>query len=648
MKRFSGVFCLFLNAFLFVGCMSENVYDSDNTAGTNGSTSNGTAIATTENKASADYGYDEIYSPTADDSYSNYNFANTCTITYSGSEATISNLPDSVTVTSNSNGDVILTSTTGKNVCYKLSGSGTGSFKLYSDHLYKVELAGLTLTNNAGPAINLQSKKRSFIVADEETTNTLADGSTYASSTEDQKGTIFSEGQMVFCGTGTIKVSSAAKHAICTDQYMIMDSGTITVPSASSDGIHVDTRFIMEGGTLNINSAGDGIQAEGGNICINGGTINITTSGDTSHGFKSERYFRATGGTATVNVNGKGSKCIKGNADIIFTGGSYTLTTSGTSLYENSDLTNPACIKADSCIYIKGTALTCKSTGAGGKGINSDNDMKIDGGTIGVTTTGGEYKYSTSLTSSAKGICSETNIMINGGSTTVSTTKADGDEGVESKNTFIMNDGELTVTSYDDAINAGAALYIQGGKVYAYSSNNDAIDSNGSLTIGGGVVLANCASGNVEEGIDCDNNSINLSGGIVFSMGGAQGNGASAPTSSTATQCTALISLNLTKGQYRSINASDGTNIFTYYIPATLSQSYSLLSSPNFVNGSTYTVTTGSSAPTDATSTWNGLYLGSSCKGSSSLTSFTFSSTYYGTSSTNTTPGGGNHPGGGW
>lgn len=647
MKTANKWLCILMSTAMMMGCMSgSDDFDTEMTESqkTLTTSTDGTAVSTTENKASAEYGYDEVYAPTADDDFSKYTFGATCNIVYSNNNATVTGLPDSVSITSNTDGNLTLTSKTSKNINYKVSGSGAGSLKIYSDHLYELELSGITLTNTSGPAINLQSKKRVFIVADEGTTNTFADGSTYATSTEDQKGTIFSEGQMVFCGSGTIKVTSNAKHAICTDQYMVMDAGTVTVPSAASDGIHVDSRFIMQGGTLNVTSAGDGVQAEGGNIAINGGTLNISTTGETAHGFTAERYFRATGGTATVTVRGNGSKAIKSDANVVFTGGNFMLTTSGKSLYESNDLTNPACIKADSCIYLSDAKLTCKSTGAGGKGINADNDLKIDGGTISVITTGGEYKYSSSLSSSAKGICSEANIMINGGSTTVSTLTSDGDEGVESKNTFIMNDGELTVNSYDDAINASKAVIIEGGKIYAYAVHNDGIDSNGSLTIGGGKTMALSAAGSPEEGMDCDNSSVVVTGGVLFTMGGSMGGAPSVPTSSTATQCTALLSnISLSKGQYLSINSSDGTNIFTIEIPFSMSGCYSLVTSPNFSVGSTYEATTGTTEPTNATESWNGLYLGSSCKGTSSLSSFTFSSTYYGTASSS-----GGMGGGGW
>jgi hypothetical protein len=636
MKTTKQLLRLLFVTFLLTGCLSENENITSSVSGTQGTvtSSDGTAVSTTENKASATDGYDEIHEPGTDDNFSKYTFSNTCDIVFSAEGATVTNVPDSVTLTSNTNGDVVLTSKTGKNMNYRISGSGSGSLKIYSEHLYEVELAGVTLTSDEGPAINLQSKKRVFVVADEGTTNTFADGTAYASSTEDQKGTIFSEGQMVFCGAGTIKVTGNTKHAVCTDQYMVMEDGTLTILSAVSDGIHVDSRFIMQGGTLNVNSTGDGVQAEGGNIAINGGTVNISTTGEKSHGFTAERYFRATGGTATVSVSGNGSKDIKSDANVVFTGGSFTLTTSGTSLYESADLTNPACVKADSCIYITGATLTCKSTGKGAKGINADNDLKIDGGTVSVTTTGGEYKYNSSLSSSAKGICSEANVMFNGGVINVSTLTSDGDEGVESKNTLIMNGGELVVNAYDDAINASKAIYFEGGKTYAYSTHNDGVDSNGSLAIGGGVIIALSAAGSPEEGMDCDNTSIVLTGGTLVTMGGAQGTAPSAPTSSTATQCTALLSgISLTKGQYFSVNAADGTNLMTFKIPFSFSGDYTLITSPNFVQGTTYKVTTGTTEPTDATETWNGLYLGSSCMGSSTLSSFTFSSTYYGTMS---------------
>jgi hypothetical protein len=52
------------------------------------------------------------------------------------------------------------------------------------------------------------------------------------------------------------------------------------------------------------------------------------------------------------------------------------------------------------------------------------------------------------------------------------------------------------------------------------------------------------------------------------------------------------------------------------------------LTAPSFTKGSTYYVKTGTTAPTDATSEWNGFYLGSTCAGTTTKKTISFSANY--------------------
>ena len=72
-----------------------------------------------------------------------------------------------------------------------------------------------------------------------ETENYLADASSYSTVTgEDEKGCFFSEGQLIFSGTGALTVTGNYKHGICSDDYVRLRSGSnITVASAVKDGI---------------------------------------------------------------------------------------------------------------------------------------------------------------------------------------------------------------------------------------------------------------------------------------------------------------------------------------------------------------------------------------------------------------------------
>ena len=90
---------------------------------------------------------------------------NTVEVKYEGTTATVTiaeNIADVVTVSSATSSHVILTSATESvEIIYNLSGSSDdGSFCLNGIYKCEIDLNGLTLTNPAGPAMNIQNGKR--------------------------------------------------------------------------------------------------------------------------------------------------------------------------------------------------------------------------------------------------------------------------------------------------------------------------------------------------------------------------------------------------------------------------------------------------------------------------------------------------------
>ena len=381
----------------------------------------------------------------------------TVTVTYSGSSATVTTSDTSVEYyTDGAYVTIDMLTHSVKNVEIVVSGkSDDGQLKIYGEKKFKLTLSGVELTSSKGPAINDQCKKRAFVHLTEGTTNRLTDAATYSeeprylnggsSASEDRKGCFFSEGNLIFSGTGVLEVKGNYKHGIVTDGYFYTRPGvTIAVTGAAKNAIHVK-----------------GDQDDGIGVYIAGGLI-------------------------YANVSSTAGKGIKTDLDAEIVGGKLLLNTSGNATYDEDekDTSSSACIKTDGSVIISGGTHTLKSTGTGGKGINADGEIRVSGGETTVTTTGGKYTYSSNLTSSPKGVKADGNITISGGKLNISVTGAsDGSEGLESKATLTISGGEIYSYAYDDAINAASAINITGGKVYAYASNNDGIDSNGSLVI---------------------------------------------------------------------------------------------------------------------------------------------------------------------
>lgn len=563
-----------------------------------------------------------------DDYIENSTFDTTIKIVYSGTTATITGSASGVSI-SQSGAHVTVTSTA-SGIAYELSGSTTnGSFKIYSDYKFQLTLNGATITSTQSSAINIQSSKRCFLVLTDNTESTLTDASTYnTTDDEDEKACLFSEGQVIVSGSGSLTINGNYKHGICSDEYLFVRSGcTITVASAVKDAIHTNEAFIMTGGTLLLTPSSDGIDCE-------------------------EDYIDIRGGLIKAEITGTASKAIKAETSITITGGTFVLLTSGGGEYDSDDKDVSACaaIKAGGDINISDCTAYIKSTGKGGKGISADGALYVNSGVFRILTTGAQYTYSSSLTASPKGMKADGNVIISGDTVIVKTTGGEGSEGIESKATLKIEGGLVAVYSYDDALNATSNITITGGGVYAYGSNNDGIDSNGTLTISGGTIVASGTT-TPEEAFDTDGNTFKITGGILVGMGGT-GTGDTSPTSSACTQNSLIYKSSASSGTVYTILAADSTHIMSYTAPRTYSSMAMLFSSAKLEQGTTYSIYTGGSLTggteffglvTDAEYTLGSL--STSFTPSSVVTTVSSSSSSSGGSSS-TGPGGSSQPGG--
>jgi hypothetical protein len=590
---------------LVASCGSGDVWEDSNdnmTPGTGGSTSAGTTTTTGGDLDKLTIAIDSTTAltenesvPSDDEDYvENSDFTSKISIAYSGSSATVTGSATGVTVTT-SGADVTVKSTA-KNIEYVLSGStADGSFKVYSDKKYKVTLNGVNIKNNDGPAFNDQSGKRVFMVLSSGSFNSFTDGTSYASSSEDQKGTIFSEGKLIFSGAGKLRVYANTKAGISADDYVMIRPNT---------NIYIKA------------TAGNGIKANDA-VTVNGGIVNIETSATASKGISSD---------SLVNING-------GRTIILTTGGGE---------YDSDENDASACsgVKSDYDFTIKGGELQCMSSGAGGKGISSDKQIIINDGTVKVITTGKTYNYSQNIDSKAKGIKSDGNMEINGGSVMVKATGSDGSEGIESKGTLKITGGTVEAYAYDDAINSASHMYIQGGYIYAFGMYNDGLDSNGNMYIQGGTTVAYGTS-SPECGIDANEEGgyhVIITGGTLVGIGG----GTSYPSSSS-TQPAIVYGGSVSSGTTLALNSSSA-NVLTFKMGRTYGgNAVILFTSPSLKKGSSYTLYSGATATgTD----WHGLITSASVSstGSSAGSVSSLSSPY---SSIGNTSGGMGGMGGG-
>ncbi len=299
--------------------------------------------------------------------------ANVIYIVYNGTSVTVTG--DNNGYVSTSGADVTVnTGTSTDSLLLVLSGSTSdGSLLVYREKKYGIRLNGVTIHNADGAAINNQCGKSLYVELVEGTTNTLTDGTSYTEQEYQQKGAFFSEGQLLFSGSGTLSVTGNTYHALVSDDYIVID---------------------------------DDVQ------------LNITSS--TGHGIKVNEGFWMYGGSVTVNVSGDACKGIKNDSTTVITGGVLNVTTTGDCVYDDTeaDYSSSACIKSGYQFLMSGGTVTLESSGDGGKGINCDQDVVLNGGTLTVTTTGSNDN------SKPKGIKGDTGITIAGGSLKVTVNKS--------------------------------------------------------------------------------------------------------------------------------------------------------------------------------------------------------------------------------
>ena len=474
--------------------------------------------------------------------------ANTVSIVYNGSSATVTcadNVSSYVSASVSGAHVTITQSNTdavdGDEITYVLSGSTTdGSLTLDGSYKCTVSLAGLTLTNPSGAAINITNSKRIQLSAKKDTENTLTDGS------GSQKACIYSKGQLQLQGNGTLNVVGNLKHGIKSASYIQIKNLTLNITSAVGDGINCEEYFLMKSGTVNISGTqDDGIQ------CDLGGT---TSTGETTdHEDEDSGNIYISDGTVNITCTATAAKGMKCDGDMLISGGDITVKTTGNGEWDSDDLeTKAACgLSSDGNMTISGGTLNLTATGSGGKGMKCDGVMTISDGTVTIVTSGGLYynngttentnytgntdNASSDYYSSPKGIKAGVKtqngnsytyaggLAISGGTISVTTSGYNG-EGIESKNYLTITGGHITVNSYDDAINSAQDMTIDGGYVYAHATNNDGIDANGNCYIKGGVVYAIGASG-AEVAIDANSEEqkkLYITGGTIIAVGGLE------------------------------------------------------------------------------------------------------------------------------
>lgn len=436
---------------------------------------------------------------------------------------------------------------------YILSGNFTGTVFIKNkkaDAALVLNNLNITSSDGAGPALRFSSEKRTFIVVPANTINTLTDTRVLNQTNDiydDKKGSVYSKGALIFTGEtsdskgGSLSVvNKGYKHAVYSKDYIRIAEVTLNVlveGTTGRDCLRSLNGVIIDGGTISLTGKGSvtddesaGIKVEGEDADEDDMTVEYTAGAG---------FVIINGGSITINTVAKGITAHWKSSESVIGNAQYT---------QNAD-----------------NSLLCASFLEDSAYSLPNPYVEINGGSINITTTGTPYENHTTGEK-----CSP--------------------EGIEAKANLTLNAGEITLNCTDDAINAGGNVIINGGALYAYSSQNDAIDANGSagITINGGIIVA-IGVKDPECAFDCDNNPVKINGGLLVGLGT---NNYSAP--SGCSQSTVVLS-NQYYGSSRNTMAlldADDNPVFVYTLPSS-SGSVMILSSPQIKQGTSYTVRTG-------------------------------------------------------
>lgn len=311
-----------------------------------------------------------------------------------------------------------------------------------------------------------------------------------------------------------------------------------------------------------------------GTLRILGGNVHLrTTENAEGNAISVDKAFIMDDGSMTIEANGsvygEESKGIKvngveeegtANGFAVVNGGTLTITSVGKALTAGWDRDEDA-----------ETATTSD---------DPTPNVIINNGVITLTTTGKPYEVSEDESLSP--------------------------EGLEAKEHLIINGGLIQVSATDDALNAGSSIEINGGLLFAYSSQADGLDSNGTVEVNGGTIIA-LGSRAPETAIDCDNNqNFTYRGGTIVAIGGAANN---TPLAQETSGYVITYGGKLESGAALSLLNAQNEHVLAYSIPSYYSEGQALLlASDELQAGQAFTLLVGGKL-TDGNH-FNGLALG--------------------------------------
>lgn len=321
---------------------------------------------------------------------------------------------------------------------------------------------------------------------------------------------------------------------------------------------------------------GSSISVEGDNsgyTAVSGSTVTISHSGTF--------YVDGTLDDGQINVNVADEVADPETVKIFLNGANICGKSSPAVLITNAENTSINLVDGTTNTISDGdTAYAGDFLGAAV--IEAKDDLTIKGGELGTGVL--------DLTANTQdGIVCNNDLKINGGVVNVTTLNAnDGTNGINGKASLTVKAGTLTVDAEGDGIKSGNGNVAVSGGTLNIKAGNDAIQSGTTIDISGGTVMAGGDRGFTST------TGVNITGGTVIAT--ATDNQTDAALLSSANQATMLLNCiddaSNTDGCWKKANALMTANVTASKWEK--KYKYVLISDPSITTGQTYTLTNAS------------------------------------------------------
>lgn len=169
----------------------------------------------------------------------------------------------------------------------------------------QIVLSNASVRSQNGPAISVLSADKCFVTLEQDSTNSLVDGSVYTleEGADEPNAALYSKADLTLNGTGSLSIEGNWKHAVCSKDDLVIIGGTYDV-TAVEDAFRGKDCVKIADGSFAVDAGGDGIVSTNdedetrGFVSIDGGVFEIFAQDD---GIQAYTHARLAGGEFSID-----------------------------------------------------------------------------------------------------------------------------------------------------------------------------------------------------------------------------------------------------------------------------------------------------------------------------------------------------------